>query len=88
MRSRFDYILWNFNMPDNETYPHAQAFPSDREDGFLGLTKREYFAAIALQGLLANPGLEAELAEASNVFSYFSKLAVTYSDHLIKELNK
>lgn len=75
-------------MPENETYPYAQAFPSDREDGLLGLTKREYFAAAALQGLLANPDLEIASSEASDVFSYFAKLAVVYSDRLMRELNK
>ena len=29
-----------------------QAFPSN---GYRGLDKREYFAALAMQGLLANP---------------------------------
>lgn len=35
------------------------AFPSKGDQGatFIGLTKYEYFAACALQGLLANPAL-------------------------------
>lgn len=37
----------------------GQAFPSDaRSTYFPGLTKRDYFAAAALQGFLANPDFE------------------------------
>ena len=43
-----------------------------------GLTKREYFAAIALQGLLANHG--------DYMYSVIS--AVEFADDLIEELNK
>lgn len=68
-------------MPENETYPHAQAFPSDREDGFLGLTKREYIAIACLQGLLAN-------SAHTNTTSDSCEIAVMYADTLIRELNK
>jgi cyanate lyase len=43
-----------------------------------GLTKREYFAAMALQGLLAN----------NNNYVYSVISAVEFADDLIKELNK
>lgn len=46
-----------------------------------GLTKREYFAAFALQGILANANAIAEL-------EYWSKFAVKYADALVEELNK
>jgi len=38
-------------------FPANPARPWDNESagGYLGLTKREYFAAIAMQGLLSNP---------------------------------
>jgi len=36
---------------------NAQAFPCSSGTG--GLTKREYFAALAMQGMLANSGREA-----------------------------
>jgi hypothetical protein len=43
-----------------------------------GLTKREYFAAMAMQGVLASP------------FEYddVAKAALNFADNLIKELNK
>jgi len=49
---------------------------------FLGLTKREYFAGLAMQGMLADPN-------ASNFKPPFiAGLAVDFSDALLKELDK
>lgn len=45
-----------------------------------GLTKRELFAAMALQGILSNSRIE--------VTKETSKLAVVLADALITELNK
>lgn len=50
------------------------------EQSFGGLTKREYFAAMALQGL-------SSYAFSTN-FSEAASLAVQHADALIKELNK
>jgi hypothetical protein len=47
-------------------------------DQQLGLTKREYFAGLALQGLLA--GVRA-------THSSLDKIAVEYADSLLKELD-
>lgn len=40
---------------DNETYPAHPAFPvyCDSGDDYRGLSKREYFAALAMQGLIS-----------------------------------
>ena len=57
--------------------------PSNHDDGFApeyGLSKREYFAAMVLQGLASRPG--------SPEFEHESKQAVQYADALIKELEK
>jgi hypothetical protein len=51
-----------------------------------GLTKREYFAAMAIQGLLAYPR-DPPNVEKSNVYNVFAKSAVAFSDALIKILN-
>jgi len=60
---------------------NANAFPQAKEDlnvdSEYGLTKREYFAAMALQGLLANPNISVVTSD-----------AVIYADRLIEELNK
>ena len=45
------------------------------------LTKREYFAAMAMQGVLANSSLNTSLADDG-------KIAVAAADALIAELNK
>lgn len=43
-----------------------------------GLTKREYFAAMAMQGMLSDP----------ERYGVIAKGAVKFADALIKELNK
>lgn len=51
-----------------------------------GLTKREYFAAMALQGLLANDW--AEYRSKDEGCGMISAAAVNYADALIEQLNK
>ena len=68
------------------TIGNAQAFASIGVDndgysyGDTGLTKREYFAAIALQGILASD-LDASVED-------FATTAVKCADALIDALNK
>jgi|LakMenE01Jun11ns_1017448.scaffolds.fasta_scaffold8264387_2 hypothetical protein len=50
---------------------------SQEQSGTSGLTKREYFAAMAMQGLLSNP---------NTIFE--TQYAVIIADALIAELNK
>jgi hypothetical protein len=57
------------------------AFPHSHE-GAEGLTKREYFAAIALQGLLSNSGQRPQSKER------FAEMAVSIADALLQELGK
>lgn len=67
--------------PEAPAYPviiTGAANPVLRHDG---LTKREYFAAAAMQGLVVFEGHSAEPAEAA-------KLAVQYADALIDALNE
>ena len=49
------------------------------ETKFGGLTKREYLAAKAMQGLLSNPNQK---------FEFVAKLAVLHADALLNELSK
>ena len=60
---------------DSPAFGHAS-----QEFSYKGLTKREYFAGLAMQGLLA--GNYKDLA--GNISEY----AVMYADSLIKELNQ
>jgi hypothetical protein len=63
-----------------ETKANEPAYPNIQVPSLKGLTKREYFAAMALQGLLAD--YESECIED------YSKYAVKLADSLIEELSK
>jgi hypothetical protein len=60
-----------------KTKPNDKAYPSPNNDG---LTKREYFAAMALQGILANEGSNHCLTNAEE--------AIYEADRLIEGLNR
>jgi hypothetical protein len=65
------------------TKAKGPAFPLISDEGYIinaGLTKREYFAAMALQGLLSD-------YESESIEDY-SKYAVQLADALIEELSK
>lgn len=56
-----------------------------------GLTKREYFAAMVLQGMVSNPSMLAAFAdkfEPTEVSNHLSKAACDAADKLIEALNK
>ena len=75
-------------MENNETKANEPAFSKPafyHPDGAIdlpnnGLTKREYFAAMAMQGLLAKYGSDYQVQNA--------KEAIYWADALIEELNK
>lgn len=65
--------------------PDSAAFPSLDSQGYLlesGLTKRELFAALVLQGLLANPN-RMEFPQ-----DPYAVQAVYFADRLIEQLNQ
>ena len=62
-------------------HPNEPAFVILTESAIdSGLTKREYFAALAMQGLLANPAVD--------MLEITAKKAVKTADYLIKALNE
>jgi len=73
-------------------------YEGDRPETFQaqeGLTKREYFAAMAMQGLLNNPNIVSALNKINSILSEKNKDKFTVSrsakimaDALIDELNK
>ena len=65
------------------TVSEDSAYPSTSSDDSSGLTKREYFAAMALQGILTN----AEFLIRSRDTPIEQK-AVNFADKLIAELSK
>ena len=76
------------NNADNPAMPieineyNYQALKSVPLGDLTGLTKREYFAAMAMQGLCAN-----SIAGSHNKPSNLAIDAVVYADALLKELN-
>lgn len=71
------------------TDPDESAFTNYAN--YRGLTKREYFAAVALQGILANAKTqitgEPDLSTWQTA-EVLGMLSVVYADALIKQLNK
>jgi hypothetical protein len=67
----------------DSAFPVVADFGIDDRQCSEGLTKREYFAAMAMQGLCAN-----SVVGQHSDFSFLATEAVKYSDALIKELNK
>ncbi len=64
------------------TKPQDQAFPvptTEHDGGHFGLTKREHFAALALQGIASRGATDPKYAAIS---------AVMYADALIAALNE
>lgn len=72
------------------TEKHEPAYPNPGEmwngNKVSGLTKREYFAALAMQGLSAFPGIIAGQTKITS--TDIAKVSVKYADALIAELNK
>lgn len=62
-------------------FPTDDYFDEKITNTLPGLTKREYFAALAMQGLLANPAF-------SNTTFDDTKTAVEIADALIARLNE
>ena len=65
--------------------PDQTAFPSTELMTF-GLTKREYFAALAMQAMIANSDLCYD--EGSVITHHNTDFAVQIADNLIESLNK
>ena len=77
----------------NENRPKDQAeFPVIGMPSEWGLTKREYFAAMALQGALANSDMIERVLEHClknmSIETYYARGAIKQADALIKELEK
>lgn len=71
-----------------KTNPNEQAFATSTIDGYVyrGLSKREYFAAMCFQGILAGVSGVEQLASVHP--SSWAITAVEAADALIEELNK
>lgn len=74
------------------TNPNDLAYPFEEEvqgeygpmkNQYYGLSKREYFAAMAMQGLLANPTIKNEIGYEAGI----ANSSCIYADALIDSLN-
>ena len=77
------------------TNPNAAAYPCDSREAamFSGLTKREYFAAMAMQGICANASFLSELTDMARKLDTHTEnvvacVSVELARALIAELNK
>jgi hypothetical protein len=73
----------NTTHPGSPLKPELLKFKDGSEIVNMGLTKREYFAAMAMQGICAN----SSLAERSS-YNSFAEWSVQQADALIEALNK
>ena len=56
---------------------------------FIGLSKREYFAGLAMQGMLANPnGVMTESGMWWHSPEEFARLSIICADELLKQLEE
>lgn len=63
------------------------AFPTEEAESYYhGLTKREYFAAMAMQGLIASTPPVSDISE--EMYHGIPIMAVFTADKLIEALNK
>jgi len=78
---------------NNGDMPASPIFDSDGEATShstwceLGLTKREHFAGLALQGILSSEYVSSFCKEDTVCPAAVSKAAVSYADSLLRELN-
>lgn len=76
---------------DKPAFPISEEETDRIETGvdiYFGLTKREYFAAKAMQAMISNPNIKRPAAgdKLEADIEKFSTIAVEYSDGLIKAL--
>lgn len=75
---------------DDLTFPFAFQGPTTGPEVYYGLTKRELFAALAMQGLcrIHPETYSFSKPEGRMIFDWYAEDAVLFADALIKELNK
>jgi hypothetical protein len=66
----------------------GQKVPYVEGDAWSGLTKREYFAGLAMQGILAHEAFYQRMANEGNdvMIKEISKASVKMADELLKQL--
>jgi hypothetical protein len=83
----------NGKLPAFANKPYAE-LPEDVKDNFAGwdgfnftgLTKREYFAGLALQGLCANPNPNLTKEGMNGAADWYANCAIQFADQLLKSM--
>ena len=70
-------------MPQSGTVDSSGDWASSKEWGGVGLTKREHFAAMAMQGLISTPDIFADCSD-----SDIAKWSIEQADALLKALDE
>ena len=81
---------------DKPINPVLTQSPSLQNETSLGLTKREYFAGLAMQGLLANPQywkrvyktLSSLKANKDSIECVFTQFSIKLADEILKQLEE
>ena len=70
-------------------FPQTRTLPDGSHEECEGLTMRDYFAAKALQGLLANPKLQDQILKEGGCRSgWIETSAWAFADEMIKARNE
>jgi hypothetical protein len=77
-------------MENKNNLIHSFNHTPDTEGNFNGLTKREYFAVLAMQGILSNPIFSKDLSGNRSLYvsSEVAKYSAYNADALLNELEK
>lgn len=78
----------NGEQPINPSDHQWQVDNETKREMFTGLTKREHFAAMAMQGILASLTEKAAIGNWGTEEKEVSKASTRYADALLKELDK
>ena len=76
------------NPINNPNGPYHSSYFKDRDGYLTGLTKREYFTAMALQGLLANPEALYTNSSWAGQSDVIAAEALSVADSTLKMLEK
>jgi hypothetical protein len=88
-RKEIENAISHFKIKANQLAHPVNLVFDDGEIQHHGLTKREYFAAMAMQGLLANPNGGMQKGGGMTFSPVgISELAVLHADALLAELEK
>ena len=86
----------NADKPINPLKGADDIFFNEREEAYIkevkpliGLTKREYFAGLAMQGILANPnGVMNEHGNWMRSPESIARMSIKFADELLKQLEE